>query len=114
MQKLVVYFNPFRQATTETGSLQKKKRRCVVLSFAFAMLIGPWTHNGIREGVRRKSLTIPANFSCTHVNICVKDATPLPSMYIPLNSPILFLIIVNRTTNEKTVAPAVTKTMTSR
>ena len=44
------------------GSLQEKKTCSEVLSFTFALLIRPWTQNGILEGVRRKSLKSPTNF----------------------------------------------------
>ena len=81
MQQLIVYFTrhlqSFRQATTQTGSLQEKERRSVVFSFTFAALIRPWIQTRILKGVRRNSLKNPTDFSSTHVRISVKDATPL-------------------------------------
>ena len=66
------------------GSLQEKKTRSEVLSFTFALLIRPWTQNGIMEGVRRKSLISPTNFWSARVRIGVKDATPLMIMINPV------------------------------
>lgn len=46
------------------GSLQEKKTRSEVLSFTFALLIRPWTQNGIPKGVRRKMLPMSQVRKC--------------------------------------------------